>query len=117
MKRVLIAAADSALRNALKLILRQRLALAIAGEAATEGELATSLARLQPDLLLLDWALPEFQDSARLRAYQAAAPSACIMVLNVPTENIPRLLAAGANFCLASGALPQDLIRLLCGCL
>jgi DNA-binding NarL/FixJ family response regulator len=113
MKRVLIAAADSALRNALKLILRQRLALAIAGEAATEGELATSLARLQPDLLLLDWALPEFQNSARLRAYQAAAPHAYIVALSVGAEEIADVLAAGASACLVSGASPDHLIGLL----
>jgi DNA-binding NarL/FixJ family response regulator len=113
MIRVLIAAADGSLRNALKLLLRQRLPMAVVGEAATAADLDATLAQLQPDLLLLDWALPEFHDIARITVYQAAAPQAHIVALSVCAEEIAEVLAAGANACLARGASPEHVIGLL----
>lgn len=113
MTRVLIAAADCSLRNALKLLLRQRLPMAVVGEAATAAELDANLAQLQPDLLLIDWALPEFQDLAGLTAYQAVAPQARIVALSVGAEEIAAVLTAGADACLARGASPEHLIGLL----
>lgn len=113
MTRVLIAAADPSLRNALKLILRQRLPMAVVGEAATAAELDASLAQLQPDLLLVDWALPEFQDPAKLAVCQAAAPQVRIVALSVGIEEIAGVLASGADACLARGATPENLIGLL----
>jgi DNA-binding NarL/FixJ family response regulator len=113
MTRVLIAAADSALRNALKLLLRQRLPMAVVGESATTAELDADLPRLQPDLLLLDWALPEFRDPAKLATYQAAAPHARIVALSVAVEETAGVLAAGAHACLASGASPESVIGML----
>jgi DNA-binding NarL/FixJ family response regulator len=113
MTRVLIAAADSALRNALKLLLRQRLPMAVVGESATTADLDASLAQLQPDLLLVDWALPEFHDPTRLAVYQAAAPHARIVALSVGVEEIAGVLAAGAHACLASGASPDNVIAML----
>jgi DNA-binding NarL/FixJ family response regulator len=113
MTRVFIAAADSSLRNALKLLLRQRLPMAVVGEAATTPDLDASLACLQPDLLLIDWALPEFHDIAKLAVYQAAAPQAHIVALSVGVEEIAEVLAAGAHACLARGAAPEHVIGLL----
>lgn len=113
MTRVLIAASDGSLRHALRLLLRQRLPMAVVGEAATIADLDTALAQLQPDLLLIDWALPEFHDTARLAVYQAAVPHAHIVALSVGVEEIAAVLAAGAAACLAQGASPEHVIRLL----
>ena len=103
MTRVLIAAADGSLRHALRLLLRQRLPMAVVGEAATTADLDTALALLQPDLLLIDWALPEFHDTDRLAVYQAVAPHAHIVALSVGVEEIADVLGAGAAACLARG--------------
>ena len=113
MTRVLIAAADCSLCHALKLLLRQRLPMTVVGEAAAAAELDVDLAQLQPDLLLIDWALPEFQDLAKLAVYQAAAPQALIVVLSVVAEEIAAVLTAGADACLARGVSPEHLIGLL----
>jgi DNA-binding NarL/FixJ family response regulator len=113
MTKVLIATADAALRNALKLILCQRLPVQVVGESATRSDLAAALAQLQPDLLLVDWALPEFHDAGRLGAYQALAPHMQVVALSVAVEDIAGVLAAGAHACLASGASPDNLLGLL----
>ena len=113
MTSVLIATTDVALRNALKLILRQRLAVAVIGESATKADLDASLAQLQPDLLLLDLALPEFQDLTKLPSYHVLAPGAHIVALSVGVEEIAGVLAAGAHACLCSGASPEHLIGML----
>jgi DNA-binding NarL/FixJ family response regulator len=85
----------------------------VVGEAATTADLDAGLAQLQPDLLLIDWALPEFHDTARLAVYQAAAPQAHIVALSVGVEEIADVVAAGAAACLARGASPDHLIGLL----
>src|SRR5262245_29778341 len=113
MTRVLTAAADNVLRHALTLLLRQRLSMAVVGECASTADLDASLAKLQPDLLLVDWALPEFHDPGKLAVYQAAAPHAQIVALSVGVEEIAGVLAAGAHACLASGASPEQLIGVL----
>jgi DNA-binding NarL/FixJ family response regulator len=113
MTRVLIAAADCALRHALKLLLRQRLPMAVVGEAATAADLGPLLAQLQPDLLLVDWALPEFHNAAQLSIYQAAAPEARIVALSVGIEETAAVQAAGAHACLTRGASPEQVIELL----
>jgi DNA-binding NarL/FixJ family response regulator len=113
MTRVLIAAADAALRSALKLILCQRLPMVVVGETATRNDLAAALTQLQPDLLLVDWALPEFQDADKLPAYQSLAPQMYVVALSVAVEDIAGVLAAGAHACLASGASPENLLTLL----
>ena len=113
MTRVLIATADGALRNALKLILRQRLPMSVVGESATKADLHASLAQLQPDLLLVDRALPEFRYPAEFASYQALAPHAHIVALSVAVEEIAGVLSAGAHACLASGASPEHLLGML----
>jgi DNA-binding NarL/FixJ family response regulator len=113
MTRVLIATADAALRNALTLLLRQRLAVSIVGEPESQADLNESMASLQPDLLLVDWALPEFRDSQKLTLYRRMAPTATIVALSVAVEEIAGVLAAGAHGCLAMGASPENLLTVL----
>jgi DNA-binding NarL/FixJ family response regulator len=113
MTKELIAAADISLRNALKLILCQRLPVTVVGESATRDDLDAALTRLQPDLLLVDWALPEFHDAHKLPDYQALAPGMHVVALSVAVEDIAGVLAAGAHACLASGASPENLLGLL----
>ena len=82
MTRVLIATADSTLRNALKLLLRQRLPMAVVGEGATATELAPASSNCSPTFCSIDWALPEFHDPT-VAVYQVAIPYAHIVVLSV----------------------------------
>jgi DNA-binding NarL/FixJ family response regulator len=113
MTRVLIAAGDGALRSALSLVLRKRLPVTIVGEAVNRYELCTNTAALQPDLVILDWALPEFQGAGDLAVYHAKYPASHIVALSVCAEDGPSLLAAGADGFVHKGAAPDQLIGLL----
>jgi DNA-binding NarL/FixJ family response regulator len=113
MTRVLIATADAALRNALSLLLRQRLPVSIVGEPSNKADLEAGLVSMQPDLLLVDWALPEFRSPQTLTSYRDTAPQARIVVLSVGVEEIAEVLAAGAHGCLAIGASPDNLLNVL----
>jgi DNA-binding NarL/FixJ family response regulator len=113
MTRVLIATADAVLRNALSLLLRQRLAVSIVGEPQSQVELHDGIASLQPDLLLVDWSLPEFRDPQKLALYRRMAPAVTIVALSVAVEEIAGVLAAGAHGCLAIGASPENLLAVL----
>ena len=113
MTRVLIAAADAALRSALKLALCQRLPIVVIGELGEQAELPAALASLQPDLLLLDWALPEFRAIDRLAGYQLLVPDLRMVAVGVPGEEMAAVLAGGAHACLAHGASPGALLGML----
>jgi DNA-binding NarL/FixJ family response regulator len=113
MTRVLIATADLALCSALKLVLCQRLPTTVVGELANRHDLDAALRQLQPDLLLVDWALPEFRDAGSLATYQALATQMYMVVLSVAVEEIAGVLAGGAHACLAQGASPDNLLGLL----
>lgn len=113
MTRILIAAGDCALRGALSLVLRRRLPVAIVGEAVNRHELCTHTAILQPDVVLLDWSLPEFQGAGDLARYHAQYPATYIVALSVRAEDGPNLLAAGADGFVHKGAAPEQLIGML----
>ena len=113
MTRILIAAADSTLRSALKLILCQRLPIDVVGESTNCTDLDAALQQLQPDLLLLDWSQPEFRHTERLAVYQSLAPRMSMVALSVAVDDTAAVLAAGAHACLVSGASPENLLGLL----
>lgn len=113
MTRILIAAADPALRCALNVALRTRLPVAIVGEAADRPSLRHALAALQPDLVLIDWALPEFQSLDDLAGWVQASPSASFVAVSVRAEDAPAVLGAGASGYVQKGDLPEELIAAL----
>lgn len=113
MTRVFIAAADSALRNALRLILPARLPVKIVGEAANRKEFEPGIRQMRPELILVDWALPEFRDLGCLANCHALLPHSCVVVLSVTGEEAASVLAAGAHACLGRGASPDSLLAVL----
>ena len=62
--RVLLADDQVWLRSALRLLLEHQPNLEVVGEVASASAVPAALARLHPDLLLLDWELPDLKTMA-----------------------------------------------------
>jgi DNA-binding NarL/FixJ family response regulator len=92
-----------------RLLLRSQLEIdgrfAVVGEAA-DGSAAVDIARdLQPDLIVLDLAMPRLDGLQALPLLREAAPEARVIVLSGfdPRSVGPKVLAAGAARCIEKG--------------
>jgi DNA-binding NarL/FixJ family response regulator len=81
--------------------LRMRLALerdiTIAGEASTVAEALEQVRRLQPDIVLMDLALPDMDGSAAIAALRAAQPESAVVILSLQDDATRRARAQAAG--------------------
>ena len=105
--RVLIADHQPDVRQALRLVCEESLGLIVAAEAADARELVARLAAALPDLLLLEWELPNLQPSVligELRTQQ----SVCIVVTGARAEIRACALETGADGFVYKGDPPMS---------
>ncbi|HEY6507316.1 MAG TPA: response regulator transcription factor [Vicinamibacterales bacterium] len=84
--------------------------------SATHGEQAVdSVARMKPDVTLMDLQLPGLSGLDAIRQIRKASPDARIVVLTMyqGDEDIYRALEAGAATYLLKDALSEDLVRVI----
>jgi len=98
MARVLLADADSATRKGLTLLLNRKLGVTDIGEAVDGDSLAQQLASCKPDLLILDWSLPNRPTLDACRQLHDAAPLMKCVILSVNGEDVLFAEALGAVF-------------------
>jgi DNA-binding NarL/FixJ family response regulator len=104
--RVLLADDHELMRRMLRLALSARPGLEVVGEAA-DGAEALALAReLEPDLVVLDVAMPEMDGLTATRALRAELPGCAILIVSsFETERLAEAaLAAGADRYVEKGA-------------
>jgi len=116
--RVLIADDQPQVRSALRLLLKQEPGLTVVGEAG-DGELALALAaEAQPDLVLLDWELPDQGPSGASRtaqhrllpALRERCPSLKVVALSGRPEARQAALDAGVDAFVSKGDPPERLL-------
>jgi DNA-binding NarL/FixJ family response regulator len=112
MMRILIADPDSAMRKALKLLLRRKLGTNGIVEVGDVETLIRALADTPPDLLLLDWRLYGSPAPETCRLLQKAYPGLKIVILSVDADDESAAKAAGADF-VYKGAAPDELLAIL----
>ena len=111
--RVLIADDEPRVRSALRLLLRQYPAIAVAGEA-DNVELALELtAQQRPDLVLLDWELAGRNGTTVLKRLRAARQGVVVIALSGRPESRRAALAAGADAFVSKGDPPEQLLSTL----
>jgi DNA-binding NarL/FixJ family response regulator len=119
--RIFIADDQIKVRSALRLLLEQEPGLRVVGEAAeTEGLLA-QVEAMQPDLILLDWELPNLSGgdssigsgSHLLAALRARCPLLVVIALSGRLEAPQAAMAAGADAFVSKGDPPERLLATL----
>jgi DNA-binding NarL/FixJ family response regulator len=116
MARVLIVDDHPLTRDALAALLAQH-DFSVVGEAA-DGEEAIGLARsLQPDLILLDLAMPGLDGLSALPRLREAAPRCEVVMLtaSVAEENLLASIRAGAAGYLLKSEPPERIVEFLRG--
>ena len=89
----------------------------VVGEAANGTEAIRAAERQQPDLVLLDVAMPGISGLQSLPEIRRVSPRSMVIVLSVldGSRMVERAIALGATACLDKTSRPGDLIEALCG--
>jgi DNA-binding NarL/FixJ family response regulator len=106
---VLICDDNDALRDLLREVVKARPSLRVVGEAADGNEAIVEAARLQPDVILLDLAMPRRTGLDAIRELGRVAPAAKIIVFTGFSEAsvAQDVLDLGAVRFLTKGASPD----------
>jgi DNA-binding NarL/FixJ family response regulator len=94
LKKVLIADDSKTVRRILKLFLEAQRNLSVCGEAANGFEAVQQAKKLQPDLILLDLAMPEMNGAEAASVLKKLMPKVPIIVFTMYSENIGRSLTS-----------------------
>ena len=111
--RILIADDHASYRSALAALLATAADLVVVGEAADGAEAIDAVARVQPDVVLMDLTMPGTDGIAATRRIAETAPHSAILVLTMDAEDESILAAvrAGARGYVLKGAQRAELVR------
>jgi DNA-binding NarL/FixJ family response regulator len=107
--RILICDDYAPMRALLRLIIEERADFTVVGEAGGGDEAIAEATRLQPDVVLLDLAMPRRTGLAALREMARIAPAAKVVIFSgFSSASVgAELIALGAVSYLQKGASPE----------
>ena len=108
--RILLADEQTRVRLALQILLSQEPGVTVVGEAAEATDLLAQIRATRPDLVLLDWGLPELVSIGSLSALHTACPNLSVIVLTGRPETRQMALAAGADEFISKIDPPEKLL-------
>jgi len=111
--RVLLADDQAQVRWALRTVVGEQPGLTLVGEVSEANSLLRQAQVLQPDLILLDEALPGQPLDAMLDALRRSGSSPTVVVLGLRPGSESTALAAGADLFVSKSAQPEQLLCLL----
>lgn len=111
--RVLIADDHPSYRSGLAALLATAADLVVVGEAENGGSAVRLVQKLQPDVVLMDLAMPGLDGIAATERIAASAPHVAVLVLTMDTDDVAVLAAlrAGARGYVVKGARRAELLR------
>jgi DNA-binding NarL/FixJ family response regulator len=112
--RVVVAHPEPLMRGGLRALLERESDVVVVGEVASGEELESRVSELEPDVVVVDAALPGRCDAfAATRRIVAARAEVRVVVLGgaEPDDALFRALRAGASGFLVRDALPPELLR------
>ena len=109
--RVLLADDRPKTRFALQLLLERQPGIQVVGEAADAEELLVRAMETLPNVVLLDWELPNLAiDGSSLSSLRGVCPHLCVIVLSGRPETRMTALAAGADAFVSKADPPERLL-------
>ena len=111
--RVLIADAHSEVRWALRTVIREEPGLTVVGEVSDSEHLITQARTLQPDLIILEWELPNRSSEELLVLLAALNHGSQVIVLSRRPEARQAALDAGAGAFVSKADAPEQLLAAL----
>jgi DNA-binding NarL/FixJ family response regulator len=114
--RVVLVEDNDIFRETLELLLALRSEVQVVGSAAS-GDAAVELcARLEPDVVLVDYRMPGMNGAETTRAVLRAAPRTSVICLtaSVAADEVEELRAAGAVACITKDQELDRLVRAVC---
>jgi DNA-binding NarL/FixJ family response regulator len=113
--RLLIADDRARTRRALRALLAVHPGFEVVGEAADGEEAVAAVARLRPDLVVLDMRMPCLDGIAATARIKGRWPDVRVVAHSLAVELRAEALAAGADAFVPKGAPAEDLLAALRG--
>jgi DNA-binding NarL/FixJ family response regulator len=113
--RVLVADTHSEVRWALRTVIGEEPGLTLAGEVSDYVQLVQQVRTLQPDVIVLEWELPDQPEGDLLAALGSTSHGSRVIVLSQQPEVRQAALAAGADAFVSKAGAPQELLAALRG--
>lgn len=111
--RILLADDQPEVRTGLRLLFEQEPDMRIVGEIGDLQGLPTEVARVQPDLLLIDWELSPLKMGDTLPILKRIHPGLRIVALSGRPEGRKTALASGADAFVSKGDPPERVLAVL----
>lgn len=111
--RILLADDESNVRFALQALLERQPGLEIVGGVGNSRELLSQVKAICPDLVLLDWELPDSTAVALLSELREACPDLAVIALSGRPRARRAALAAGADAFVSKVDSPERLLAAL----
>lgn len=108
--RLVIVSNQPSSRRAIKLLVRMRLGIEVAGEAGNYKDLMKLIEAAPPDLILFDRELPDVNLKELIGTIRELDSSPSVIVMNERTEMEREALTAGADAFVHKGSHPKQLL-------
>ena len=114
--RVVLVEDNQMFRETLSLLFGLRDEVVVVGTCASGDEAPEVVARLQPDVVLMDYRMPGLNGADATRAVLAAAPGTRVVCLSasVTKDEVDDVLAAGAVACVTKDEDFDRLVSVVC---
>jgi len=113
--RVLIVDDHPFIREGIRFYLRESDEFEVVGEAADGAEAVRMGIELHPDIVIMDWKLPDFDGLEATKRLRQAVPSIRVLVLSIQRSQrfIDQAVEAGAAGWISKDSSPYQLINTL----
>ncbi len=110
--RLLLVDDHAVVRLGMRMLFESETDIEIVGEAETAQEAMTAVARLKPDVVLMDIGLPDLSGIEATRRIKAQSPDTAVVALTIheDKEYFFKMLDAGANGYVPKRAAPEELL-------
>jgi DNA-binding NarL/FixJ family response regulator len=109
--RIILADDQEKIRYGLRTFLRQQPGWKVIGEAESVSDLLALASVLDPDLVLLDWNLPDMQGETVLLSLNRICQRLSVIVISGQVEVKNTALEAGANAFFSKANPPDQLVQ------